>query len=598
MEERVQEYLKTSVDPEIPPIELDGPRVILREDLTHCSKIVRLIMRKSGNLKGTSQKALNSVAETITEYVNQPQATVNARLEQETKALRDHSARLETAMSKMMEENASLRRRIEELEKALCARPSEDAIEQLEARLQARLESTLMGPAQKTSPWPMKQKPRKWSSQFREGFVGGQPQSATTKAKGKAKGSRAVQPTPPVLTPLVTPFNNPSCVAVAGPSGVKVAKGVAKKGTQGEKGAAPAPTPQNAKAPQKTKGRGKNRPAPPGQQAPQEPSPLPPAPVSMDTAWTEVVGRKKKAKSGAPKPAASRQSSKRSEPKLRPPKSAAVVISLTPAAVEKGLTYAGVLTDAQRRVDLSGLQIDRLRPKYAATGAMLYEVPGAESEQKADSLAARLRECFGDSGDVVVSRPTKCSELRISGLDFAATSETVKAALSSIGGCAAEAIKVGEVRPDRSGMGAVWAKVPTKAAQKIKAGRLKIGWVVARVTVLEVRPMRCYRCLEKGHVRGSCDGSTDRSDLCYRCGKPGHKARQCADKFNCALCAAAGKPAGHRIGGKNCSASSQKTLRRPRRRPAAAAEVPSQSQAASPPQPVVAEMEVEEVAHQ
>ncbi|XP_037292543.1 uncharacterized protein LOC119188789 [Manduca sexta] len=182
---------------------------------------------------------------------------------------------------------------------------------------------------------------------------------------------------------------------------------------------------------------------------------------------------------------------------------------------------------------------------------MLYEVPGAESEQKADSLAARLRECFGDSGDIVVSRPTKCSELRISGLDFAATSETVKAALCSTGGCAAEAVKVGEVRQDRSGMGAVWAKVPTKAAQKIKAGRLKIGWVVARVTVLEARPMRCYRCLETGHVRGSCDGSADRSELCYRCGKPGHKARQCGDKPNCAYVPQLVSPPNTKLGGRS-----------------------------------------------
>ncbi|KAG6439672.1 hypothetical protein O3G_MSEX000977 [Manduca sexta] len=163
-------------------------------------------------------------------------------------------------MSKMTEENASLRRRIEELEKALCARPSEDAIEQLEARLQARLESTLMGPAQRP-PLAHETKTAQVELPVQEGFVGGQPQSATTKAKGKAKGSRAAQPAPPVLTPLVTPSNNPSCVAVAGPSGVKVAKGVAKKGTQGEKGAALAPTPKNA--PQKTKGRGKNKPAPP-----------------------------------------------------------------------------------------------------------------------------------------------------------------------------------------------------------------------------------------------------------------------------------------------------------------------------------------------
>ncbi|XP_037295822.1 uncharacterized protein LOC115451705 [Manduca sexta] len=578
VEERVQEYLKTSVDHSIPTLELKEPRVILRQDLTHCGKIVKLIVRKSGNLKGTRQRALNSVVETITKYVNQPRATVLSRLEEETKALRDHSARLETAMSRMTDENASLRRRIEELEKAL-----PDSSQPSWVRLN-------------DPPWPMKPKAAQAELPVQGGFIGGQPQSTTSKGKGKAKGSRASQPAPPVLTPA----NDPSSVVVAGPPGVKAAKQVvAKKGTQGEKRAASARAPQNAKAPPKTKGRGKNKASSsPAEQTPHEPRPLPPAPESMDTAWTEVVRRKKKAKSGAGKPAASRQSTKRPEPKLRPPKSAAVVISLTPAAVEKGLTYAGVLTDAQRRVDLSGLQIDRLRPKYAATGAMLYEVPGAESEQKADSLAARLRECFGDSGDIVVSRPTKCSELRISGWTFAATSETVKAALCSTGGCAAEAVKVGEVRQDRSGMGAVWAKVPTKAAQKIKAGRLKIGWVVARGTVLEARPMRCYRCLETGHVRGSCDGSADRSELCYRCGKPGHKARQCGDKPNCALCAAAGKPAEHQIGGKKCAASSQKTRRRPRRRPAAAAEVPSQPQAASPPQPVVAEMEVEEIAHQ
>ncbi|XP_037302719.1 uncharacterized protein LOC119193173 [Manduca sexta] len=228
---------------------------------------------------------------------------------------------------------------------------------------------------------------------------------------------------------------------------------------------------------------------------------------------------------------------------------------------------------------------------------MLYEVPGAESEQKADAPAARLRECFATE-DVIVSRPTKCSELRISGLDFAATSETVQAASCNAGECAAESIKVGQIRPDRSGMGAVWAKVPTRAAKKIKGARVKIGVVVARVTVLEARPMRCYRCLEQGHVRNVCDCPTDRSGLCYRCGKPGHKARECQETPNCTLCAANGKPAGHRIG-KACSASSsRKSRRRPRRRPPAA-EVLSQPQAASPPQQVqLAEMDVEEIVHQ
>ncbi|XP_030023098.2 uncharacterized protein LOC115442232 [Manduca sexta] len=535
---------------------LDEDRPVLKEDLKECGQIVRAIVRKSGNRKGASQKALNRVINIVARYVEQPESAAIARLTEERKKAQEDSARLEASVKRLQEENASLRRRLENLEASNenDNTTTEEMLAMVEARVQARLESALMGPAQRP---PLAHERRVTTGDTQlpvsGGIVGGPPPPKPKREKAKGKGKKTAQPIPPIPDAVAGPSSAPP-QAVAGPSTAPMTPG--KKKENEKKKATPKPNPQ--------KGRNKDTPA---QLAP-EPRPLPPAPASMDTAWTEVVSRKKKAKTSAPKPA-----SKRPEPKLRPPKSAAVVISLTPAAVEKGLTYAGVLTDAQRRVDLSGLQIDRLRPKYAATGAMLYEVPGADSEQKADSLAARLRECFGDS-DVVVTRPTKCSELRISGLDFAATSESVKMALCSAGGCAAEVVKVGEVRPDRSGMGAVWAKVPTKAAQKIKAGRLKIGWVIARVTVLEARPMRCYRCLEQGHVRGGCAGPTDRSDLCYRCGKPGHKARQCVDKFNCVLCAAAGKPAGHRIGGKACSAFSRKSQRRPRRRPAATAETP------------------------
>ncbi|XP_037301649.1 eukaryotic translation initiation factor 3 subunit A-like [Manduca sexta] len=435
-EEEIEERLRFVKSPMPPKDNSDEDRPVLMEDLKECGQI-----------------ALNRVINIITRYVEQPESAAIARLKVERQKAQEDSARLEASVKRLQEENASLRRRLENLEASnKNITTTEEMLAMVEARVQAQLESALMGPAQRP---PLAHERRVTTGDTQlpvsGGIVGGPPPPKPQRDKEKGKGKKTAQTVPSIPDAVAGPSSAPP-QAVAGPSTAPTATAPPGKKTEHErKKATPKPNPQ--------KGRKKDMPA----QLALEPRPLPPAPASMDTAWTEVVSRKKKAKTGAPKPP--RQASKRPEPKLRPPKSAAVVISLTPAAVEKGLTYAEVLTDAQRRVDLSGLQIDRLRPKYAATGAMLYEVPGADSEQKADSFAARLRECFGDS-DVVVTRPTKCSELRISGLDFAATSESVKAALCSAGGCAAEAVKVGEVRPDRSGMGAVWAKVPTKAAQK------------------------------------------------------------------------------------------------------------------------------------
>ncbi|KAG6439825.1 hypothetical protein O3G_MSEX001116, partial [Manduca sexta] len=197
----------------------------------------------------------------------------------------------------------------------------------------------------------------------------------------------------------------------------------------------------------------------------------------------------------------------------------------------------------------------------------MYEVPGANSEERADSLAARLRECFSGSEDVKISRPTKTVELRLTELDYTATPESVAAALSKAGECSTESIRVGQIRPDRSGVGSVWVRMPIKAAQKVRgASRILIGWTAARVTVLESRPMRCFRCLESGHVRERCDCAVDRSELCYRCGQAGHKARECSAAPNCAVCAASDRPAGHRLGGKACPAPSRRNRRRPPQR--------------------------------
>ncbi|KAF9803594.1 hypothetical protein SFRURICE_012936, partial [Spodoptera frugiperda] len=88
----------------------------------------------------------------------------------------------------------------------------------------------------------------------------------------------------------------------------------------------------------------------------------------------------------------------------------------------------------------------RGRPRQ---GARLLEVPGAASGPSADALAERLRACLG-ADEVRVSRPTKCLDLRIMGLDDSVTEHEVVAAVARTGGCPADQVKAGTIRPDNS----------------------------------------------------------------------------------------------------------------------------------------------------
>ncbi|XP_046978118.1 uncharacterized protein LOC124543840 [Vanessa cardui] len=188
---------------------------------------------------------------------------------------------------------------------------------------------------------------------------------------------------------------------------------------------------------------------------------------------------------------------------------------------------------------------------------MLEIPPGTnEAEKAADALAEKLRELFSPD-EVQIHRPTKCAELRVLDLDDSATVEEVVASVAEAGGCTTGAIKPGILARHSSGTGSLWVSCPVAAAKKIVAvGRVRVGWVSARVLLLESRPLRCYRCLEGGHMGAKCDRGVDRSRLCYRCGQPDHRARECtAADANCVICSAAGKPAAHAVGAKECQGS-------------------------------------------
>ncbi|CAB3249920.1 unnamed protein product [Arctia plantaginis] len=291
------------------------------------------------------------------------------------------------------------------------------------------------------------------------------------------------------------------------------------------------------------------------------PLPGPSAPAPSNEGWQEARGSKKsrrrarkaaqKAAQAQPSPPVATASAKRPR-KLQPPKTAAVVVTVSPEAADGGLSYAAVFKKARDSL-ANEFGTVGVRMRLAQTGARVLEFPGAEGAKTADSFAEKLRGIFAATDGVRVARPTKCAELRISGLDDSVTAEDVRAVIREKTGCSADNVRVGTIRPGPGGLGAVWVSCPVASAKVLAdAGRLLIGFVSARITVLAARPMRCYKCLASGHTRVKCDSCFDCGGLCFRCGQPGHKAAECSAAPHCPVCAAGNKPANHQMGQRGC----------------------------------------------
>ncbi|XP_059056503.1 uncharacterized protein LOC131850320 [Achroia grisella] len=285
--------------------------------------------------------------------------------------------------------------------------------------------------------------------------------------------------------------------------------------------------------------------------------------------WSTVVrrGKRKGAGAGQAAPANARAAmgprggqtaapqrnapARKKKAKARPPRSSAVVLTMRPGAEERGVTYRSVLTEAKAKISLAQLGITDLRFRVGRTGSRILEIPGTHTGEAADALAAKIEEVLPE--DVRVSRPVKSAELRIGDLDDSVMVADVVVAVMREGGCPESSVKTGEIRRNTQGTGSVWVRCPVAAARKLaEAGRLKIGWVMARVQSLDPRPQRCYRCLLTGHVGVRCTAAEDSSGICFRCSEPGHKAARCAAPSpKCRYCAAAGRKSDHRVGVTN-----------------------------------------------
>ncbi|XP_026746994.1 nucleolar protein dao-5-like [Trichoplusia ni] len=342
---------------------------------------------------------------------------------------------------------------------------------------------------------------------------------------------------------------------------------------------APKPTPTPDPKPAKGKAKTVAQPAPALVPAPEE-APVASTSEAVDEGWTTVSKKKKppkpkaperpkaqperrkeappQKKKGGPKAVSGKQRRKRAQRQRRLARTAAVVLTITPEAEKDGLTYATVLTKARAGVDLNAMGIDMavdpIRIRKAQTGARVLELPKNVGQEAADEMAKKLEAIY--AGDVRVTRPVRCAELRVSNLDDSVTREEILGVAARQSQCAPDRLKVGDLRPSPGQKFSAVLKCPLEAVPRLvttKTQKFLVGWSSATVVQMEARPMKCYRCLALGHTRPVCMCPADRSGLCYRCAMPGHKAAVCKEPARCAICAELGRGAAHQMGSRGCA---------------------------------------------
>ncbi|XP_041980949.1 uncharacterized protein LOC121734404 [Aricia agestis] len=442
--------------------------------------MVTMVATRSSNLKGTYQRALKEAVASIKAAVTEMRGRGQT---EEMRALEAQNDRLLRQVNAMRRELEELRRRVsgpaaDDLQKML-SEVSRSNIETFGNMLNARI----AGLEDRLLPEPRRRPPLAADSARPSP---GAAQTAAPKKTPKAKK------TAPAMAPDESSAGG--AVATIQPPAAPTEKRATKPKKKRKKK-------QPSMAAQEAAKGGRNTNTPPA-----------------EAPWTTVGPRRTKKKKGAATPAKAAPKKKK-KAKLRAPNTAAITVTLKEGAAAKGITYSDVLTKAKDAFKTGGLAemgIEKVefRFRQAQTGARVLTIPGEGAQEKADVLAAKMREVL-DPEVVKIGRPAKCVEMRIAGLDDSATTADVIEAVVREGGCPTTSIRSGPITKGRWGDGSLWLSVPVAAAKKLLSlGRLRVGWVSA---------------------------------------KPEHKAAECREKQpNCFFCEALGKDKDHVLGSSGC----------------------------------------------
>lgn len=123
------------------------------------------------------------------------------------------------------------------------------------------------------------------------------------------------------------------------------------------------------------------------------------------------------------------------------------------------MAYANILRNARDKISLQDLGIQLTNIKKAVNGGLIIEIPGEDMTDKADALVEKLRQNF-NSDDVRILPPNRTGDILVMGFDDSVTQYEIGMAISTKGGCPYSNVRVGSIRPMRSGLYSVWARCP------------------------------------------------------------------------------------------------------------------------------------------
>lgn len=221
----------------------------------------------------------------------------------------------------------------------------------------------------------------------------------------------------------------------------------------------------------------------------------------------------------------SRGQRKERKPKARPD---AIIIAGNGKA-----TFADILRKVKADPNLGEVGQSVTKIRRTQKGDLLLQLNS--SGDKANEIREIISKTLGDQAAVKSLQDTTIFEIK--DIDEVTMVEDVRDALIRCQGDTPEGqCEVMSLRRAYANTQTATVRAPVKLAKKfIDGGKIRIGWVVCRIRARKAL-IKCYKCLEFGHISRQCKSKIDRSKLCRRCGEDGHVARDCGKEPLCMFC--------------------------------------------------------------